>query len=97
MKIVSDVYVHIYAGLNFNKESSLVFAQSDMSSYGYVLIGKTQIEIEIDLLNVRDAQITQLQEQIKKERAKTYVEVGKLEQQIQDLMCLENGLNEGDM
>jgi hypothetical protein len=68
-----------------------------MSAYGYALIGKTWIELEVDPDDVTHAQIKQLKDQIVKERVKCDEKIDELEVTINSMLSIENGLNEGDM
>jgi hypothetical protein len=96
MKIVSDVYVHVYAGSVFDKFSMLVLAATDMTSLGYALIGKTQIGIEVDGKEVVVSQIKALDEQIEGVEGECARRVNDLEVARNNLLSLENGLNEKD-
>lgn len=89
MKVRTEVFVHIYANSPFTESSTLIVAGVDMTKFGYVLIGKTQIEIEASPNDVTQAQITQLKEEIKNEEIASAERVSKLEAQINNLLVLE--------
>lgn len=91
MKLKSQVFVHTYPSQPFNKESTLMLAQNDMSEFGYALIGSTWIEIDVDPSDVTSCQIKQLKQQIYKEKVAAEARIAGLEIQINNLLSLENG------
>lgn len=62
------------------------------AAHTYVLLQTTEVEvpdIEIDIKAFTIAQIEQLQDEVRTEKAESYLRVVKLKETIQSLMCLE--------
>lgn len=90
MKVVTDVFVHVYPSCPFNEHSSLILAVTDMSEYGYAFIGKTSIEIDVDPFGVLEVQIRQLDAKIAKEKSDCACKINELEATKNSLLTIEN-------
>jgi hypothetical protein len=90
MKVRSKCFVHIYASHTFNEHSSIILAATDMSAYGYCLIGQTDIEIEVDTNGALKTQIRQIDAQIENVKKEAHIKVEELEQTKANLLSLEH-------
>ena len=90
MKIKTEVFVHVHPSIQLNEYTVFILATTDMSSYGYAFIGKTEIEIDVDPLGVLETQIKQLDAKMEHERAESAMRLNELEAAKNNLLSIEN-------
>lgn len=88
MKHTKELFIHWKQGYKDTDEWSLFSV--DMSEYGYVLVGKQQIEFDVpDDFNPVPIQVAMLKAEKEKAMEEFNLRVARINEQISKLTCLE--------
>jgi len=89
LTITRQLHVHCLSSLPLSAESTLVYTSSPLQSNLYIHLGTVTLQLTVDTADVTSAQIEQLQEQIKGERALSQNRLTQLQSTINQLTAIE--------
>lgn len=93
MKHVIKQVMHVHASKDYGKdEVRLSLYLTDMSEYGYICLGKLEVEVPFDLpedFSFEGEQVKALQKEKKSVQAQCQSRLNQIDEQIARLLCIE--------
>ena len=93
MKHTEEITVYIHARKNWDETIKFTVDVADMSQYGWIMVLEKKVEIEFDLppeFNIDAESIKAMRSEQKRINAEAHLQVTRLEERIQSLLCIEH-------